>query len=72
MGSSDLSTDRSMGSLTPASAVRAVEEHAERAANQNVQHKARRRPGPDEDELEEIGASSEASELPPHTLDDMA
>ncbi len=68
MGSGDLSTDLSLGLLTPTPAVRAVEGGS---SNQDAEGQARRRPRPEEEKQEE-DALCEAVDQPAHQLDHLA
>jgi hypothetical protein len=70
MDSSHLSADLILGVLTPAPAVRPLEEHS---PNQDAQSKARRCPRPeDENHPAEESSSSESVDRPAHQLDDLA
>jgi hypothetical protein len=75
MGSGDLSTDLGLGSLAPASAVGAAQDHSQPAANPDAQPRARRRPPrreEDEDEFDGLSSAPVADERPAHQLDDIA
>ena len=69
MGSGDLSTDMTVGILTPAASVRGVEGHTPR---QDSQGKARRRSRPEEDNPDDDNPASDSSEKPQHQIDDIA
>lgn len=60
MGSGDLSADLAFGTLAPASAVRATQDHSQPVANPDAQPKARRRPPRREDDFDELIFASEA------------
>jgi hypothetical protein len=68
MGSGDLSTDLSLGVLTPTPSVRPAQGHS---PSQDAEGKARRRPRP-EPENSENEASPEGGDSAPHQLDHLA
>ena len=69
MGNSDLSSDLTLGILTPASSIRPVEGHS---PHPDAEGNARRRSRPEEKSDEGEDASSDADDTPAHQLDHLA
>jgi hypothetical protein len=69
MGSGDLSTDLTLGILSPTSSVGPAEE---RARPRDAESKARRRPRPADPDADSELSSLEAEDKPAHQIDRLA